>query len=164
MIDQGITPGGCCDQRDVAQAPSDAAAGHAPAAPALAPRSREGVRLPETHSGDAARAAPPRREDGDQTPPFVRSPFSRVPVVLFAGFAAASAVSLHHMDRLPALVLIAPGYLVQSWLFVRHRALGGPGYQATMIGVSAMAWTLLALAATRAVRYLLGLLSPRRAA
>jgi hypothetical protein len=62
---------------------------------------------------------------------------------LFALLAAASAASLDHMDSLPALLLIAPGYLVQAWLFVRHRALGGLGYDLTIIGTSAIFWTLL---------------------
>jgi uncharacterized iron-regulated membrane protein len=67
---------------------------------------------------------------------------------------AAAAFALHHMDSLPMLLLIAPGYLVQAWLFEAHRALGGFGYQATMVGVSALAWTLVILAITVPARYL----------
>lgn len=47
------------------------------------------------------------------------------------------------MDGVPALVVSAPGYFVQAWLFVRHRALGGLGHDLTIIGVSATVWTLL---------------------
>jgi hypothetical protein len=71
---------------------------------------------------------------------------------------AASAAALTHMDNVPAFIVIAPGYLVQAWLFETHRALGGFGYQATMVGVSALVWTLLILCpvvATRLVRHLL---------
>ena len=64
---------------------------------------------------------------------------------LFALSAAASAVALNHMDSVPGLVLIAPGYLVQAWLFVRHRALGGLGCDLTMVGASAVFWTVLVL-------------------
>ena len=70
---------------------------------------------------------------------------------------AASAAALTHMDNVPAFIVIAPGYLVQAWLFETHRALGGFGYQATMVGVSALVWTLLILslvAATRLLRHL----------
>jgi uncharacterized membrane protein len=66
----------------------------------------------------------------------------------------ASALALRHMDNLPAFILLAPGYLVQSWLFERHRALGGIGYQATMVGVSALVWTLIILCLTLAIRTL----------
>ena len=62
---------------------------------------------------------------------------------LFALAAAASAVSLDHTGSILALVVIAPGYLVQAWLFVRHRALGGVGCDLTMVGASAIVWTLL---------------------
>ena len=60
------------------------------------------------------------------------------------------------MDQPIALLLIAPGYLVQAWLFEAHRALGGMGYALTMITVSALTWTLLLLgllsAATKLLR------------
>ncbi|HWP37960.1 MAG TPA: hypothetical protein VNL18_10455 [Gemmatimonadales bacterium] len=62
---------------------------------------------------------------------------------LFAGMAFVSALGLQHTDHIPALVVLAPGYAVQSWLFVRDLALGGLGYRLTMIGVSALFWTLL---------------------
>jgi hypothetical protein len=57
------------------------------------------------------------------------------------------------MNSLLALVWIAPGYVVQAWLFETGRALGGLGYQVTMIGVSALWWTLVALGVVGAVRY-----------
>ena len=49
------------------------------------------------------------------------------------------------MDQPIALLLIAPGYVVQAWLFEVHRALGGVGYALTIVTVSALAWTLLLL-------------------
>src|SRR5207248_159859 len=58
-------------------------------------------------------------------------------------FAIAAAVAVRHMDNLLSFIVIAPGYLVQAWLFETHRALGGVGYQVTMVGVSALVWTLL---------------------
>ena len=64
----------------------------------------------------------------------------------------AAAVALNHMNTLPAFVAIAPGYLVQAWLFETHRALGGFGYQVTMVGVSAVVWTLIILSPALAVR------------
>jgi hypothetical protein len=57
------------------------------------------------------------------------------------------------MDSLPALLLIAPGYLVQAWLFERHRALGGWGYDLTIIGTSAIFWTLLFISVLSAGAY-----------
>src|SRR5216117_1817545 len=42
-------------------------------------------------------------------------------------------------------LLIVPGYVVQAWLFEAHRALGGTGYVVTMVGVSALVWTLILL-------------------
>ncbi len=66
-------------------------------------------------------------------------------------------------DRLPALVLIAPGYLVQAWLFETHRAFGGLGYQVTMVGVSTLVWTLVILSGVVTVRYIsIRLTSPPR--
>jgi len=56
------------------------------------------------------------------------------------------------MDNLPAFIVIAPGYRVQAWLFETHRALGGFGYQVTMVGVSALVWTLIILSLAVAVR------------
>lgn len=68
--------------------------------------------------------------------------------------SVAGAVALSHMNNVPAFIVIAPGYLVQAWLFETHRALGGFGYQATMVGVSAVAWTLIILSAAAAMRLL----------
>jgi len=56
------------------------------------------------------------------------------------------------MNTLPAFIAIAPGYVVQAWLFETHRALGGFGYQVTMVGVSAIVWTLIILSPVLAVR------------
>lgn len=80
-------------------------------------------------------------------------------LVLIALFATASTVALHHADSVPGLVVIAPGYLVQAWLFVRHRALGGLGCDLTMIGASAVFWTLLILGVFVAAEYILRRLS-----
>ena len=63
------------------------------------------------------------------------------------------------MDSVPGLVLIAPGYLVQAWLFVRHRALGGLGCDLTMIGASAIFWTVLVLSVLVIGKYVLHLLT-----
>ena len=57
----------CVINCDLARGSSHARARHAPAAPALAPRACEGVRLPETHRVNAPRATPPRPEAGCQT-------------------------------------------------------------------------------------------------
>lgn len=76
----------------------------------------------------------------------------------------ASAVALTHMDNLPAFILIAPGYLVQSWLFETHRALGGFGYQITMVGASALVWTLIILSPVVAVQFFRRLARRQRAA
>ncbi len=66
----------------------------------------------------------------------------------------AAAVALTHMNSLPAFIAIGPGYVVQAWLFETHRALGGFGYQVTMVGVSAIVWTLIILSPAVAVRLL----------
>jgi hypothetical protein len=71
-------------------------------------------------------------------------------IFVLSGIAAAVAVT--HMNSLPAFIMIAPGYLVQAWLFETHRALGGFGYQVTMVGVSALVWTLIVLSPAVAVR------------
>jgi len=68
------------------------------------------------------------------------------------------------MDNLPAFIMIAPGYLVQAWLFETHRALGGFGYQVTMVGVSALVWSLLILTLAVGVRLLRRLMRRPRAA
>lgn len=67
-------------------------------------------------------------------------------------FGVAAALALQHMDNLPAFLVLAPGYMVQAWLFEHHRALGGFGYRATMVGVSALVWTLIVLSLTLAAR------------
>jgi hypothetical protein len=66
----------------------------------------------------------------------------------------AATLALSHMNNLPAFIAIAPGYLVQAWLFETHRALGGFGYQVTMVGVSAVVWTLILLSPAVALRLL----------
>ena len=76
----------------------------------------------------------------------------------------AATVALSHMNNLPAFVAIAPGYLVQAWLFETHRALGGFGYQVTMVGVSAVVWTLIIISPAVALRLLRRLVRPGRAA
>ena len=85
-------------------------------------------------------------------------------VALLILTGVASAVALTHMDNLPAFIVIAPGYLVQAWLFESHRALGGIGYRVTMIGVSAVVWTVLILSLTLAVRLLRHLVRRQHAA
>jgi len=68
------------------------------------------------------------------------------------------------MNNLPAFIAIAPGYLIQAWLFETHHALGGVGYQVTMVGVSAVVWTLIILSPAVAVRVLRRLVRRARAA
>jgi len=68
------------------------------------------------------------------------------------------------MSTLPAFIAIAPGYLVQAWLFETHRARGSFGYQVTMVGVSAVVWTLIILSPAVAVRLLRRLVLRSRAA
>ncbi len=94
----------------------------------------------------------------DEDPPSIR----RLGALHFTGIAAA--VALTHMDNLPAFIMIAPGYLVQAWLFETHRALGGFGYQVTMVGVSALVWSLLILTLAVGVRLLRRLMRRPRAA
>lgn len=83
-------------------------------------------------------------------------------IVVFAGIAAAATLSVDHMDSIPALVVVAPGYVVQAWLFERHRALGGLGFRLTMIGVSALFWTLLLLGIAVVCKYLVARFSNRQ--
>jgi len=64
----------------------------------------------------------------------------------------AGAVAVTHMTSIPAYIMIAPGYVVQAWLFENHRALGGFGYQVTMVAVSALVWTVILLTPVIAVR------------
>ena len=85
-----------------------------------------------------------------------------VALLFFTGIA--SILALTHMNNLPAFIVIAPGYLVQAWLFETHRALGGFGYQATMVGVSTLVWTLIILSLILAVRHLLRFVRRWRAA
>jgi len=73
---------------------------------------------------------------------------------LFLLAAIAAAVAVTHMNSLSAFIVIAPGYLVQAWLFETHRALGGLGYQATVVGVSAVVWTFIILGLARTGRLL----------
>ena len=85
-------------------------------------------------------------------------------MALFILSVVAAGVALSHMDNLPAFIVIAPGYLVQAWLFETHRALGGFGYQVTMVGVSALVWTLIILSLAMAVRLVRRLVRSLRAA
>jgi hypothetical protein len=80
----------------------------------------------------------------------IRLRYLAIALLLLTSVAAALALS--HMNNLPAFIAIAPGYLVQAWLFETHRALGGFGYQATMVGVSAVVWTLIILSPAVALR------------
>ena len=66
----------------------------------------------------------------------------------------AGAVALTHLDNLPAYIVIAPGYLLQAWLFEHHHALGGFGYQVTMVGTSALVWTLILLSLLAGIRWI----------
>jgi hypothetical protein len=85
-------------------------------------------------------------------------------VVLFILSSTAAALAVTHMDNLPAFIVIGPGYLVQAWLFEHHRALGGAGYYLTMVGVSAVAWTVIILSPLAAIRTLRRLARRLRAA
>lgn len=79
-------------------------------------------------------------------------------LTLLALTGIAAALALTHMNNIPAYIVIAPGYLVQAWLFETHHALGGVGYQATMVGVSALVWTLIILGMTAAIRFMVRLI------
>ena len=84
--------------------------------------------------------------------------------LLFTLLVLASSRALNHMDQPLALLLIVPGYVVQAWLFEAHRALGGTGYVVTMVGVSALVWTLIILGVWALAAKLFRRLSqPRRA-
>lgn len=85
-----------------------------------------------------------------------------IAAALFVLFAVASAACIDHMDSVPALVLIAPGYLVQAWLFARHRALGGLGHDVTIAGTSALFWTACVISVFVAWKYLVRYFSHRR--
>ncbi len=92
----------------------------------------------------------------------VRLPYLAMALFILTGIAAA--VALTRMNNLPAFIVMAPGYLVQAWLFETHRALGGFGYQVTMVGVSALVWTLIILSLVVGVRLLRRLVRRPRAA
>ena len=94
----------------------------------------------------------------------MKVPFRQAVTFAFALALVASALAFTHMDSLPAYLVIAPGYLVQAWLFERHWALGGAGYAATMIGVSTLFWTALFLAIGWVARHVARRLSRGRAA
>ncbi len=84
--------------------------------------------------------------------------------LLFTLLVLASSRALSHMDQPLALLLLVPGYVVQAWLFEAHRALGGTGYMVTMVGVSALVWTLIILGVWALAAKLFRRLSqPRRA-
>lgn len=91
-------------------------------------------------------------------------PLRYVAVMTFVATGFASVVALNHMDRIASFILIAPGYLVQAWLFQANRALGGLGYQLTIIGVSAIFWTMVVVAAAGSARHLIRRARRRRAA
>ena len=70
-------------------------------------------------------------------------PISKPRILVLILSSVAAVIALTHMNNLPAFVIIGPGYVVQAWLFEHHLALGGFGYQATMVSVSAVVWTLI---------------------
>jgi hypothetical protein len=75
-----------------------------------------------------------------------------IAVTTFVATALLCAAALHQTESIPALILMAPGWIVQAWLFKSDRALGGLGYQATVVGVSALFWTLLVVGGAGAIR------------
>src|SRR2546422_10979222 len=92
----------------------------------------------------------------------IRLGYIAMALLLLTGIAASVAVT--HMNTLPAFIAIAPGYLVQAWLFETHRALGGFGYQVTMGGGFAGVGTLIIFSGAGAVGLLWRLVRPARAA
>jgi len=78
-------------------------------------------------------------------------------LAVFLGTTLAAILAFTHFDNIPAYIVIAPGYLVQAWLFEAHHALGGFGYQATMVGVSALVWGLILLSLAAAFRFMIRL-------
>jgi uncharacterized membrane protein len=84
-------------------------------------------------------------------------------LALFILSGVAATLALTHMNNLAAFIVIGPGYAVQAWLFETHRALGGLGYAATMVGVSALVWTLIALSLVVVVRRVRWLVRRRQA-
>ena len=85
----------------------------------------------------------------------IRLRYLAIALLILTGTAAALALT--HLNNLLAFIVIGPGYLVQAWLFETHRALGGFGYDVTMVGVAALVWTLIILTPALAVRLLRGL-------
>ena len=83
---------------------------------------------------------------------------TRIALPLLALTGTAASVAVTHMNNIPAYIVIAPGYLVQAWLFETHHALGGVGYRATMVGVSALVWTLILLGMTAGIRLMVRLI------
>ena len=77
---------------------------------------------------------------------------SKTFLVVLVLAVVASSIAVTHMNNLPAFVVIGPGYLVQAWLFEHHLALGGFGYLATMVSVSALVWTLFIVGLVGAAR------------
>src|SRR2546425_11911696 len=84
-----------------------------------------------------------------------------IAVALLLLISIVAAVALTHMNNLPAFIAIAPGYLVQAWLFETHRALGGFCYTVMSGGVAGVGWELFILSPALAVR--LGRRPPRPA-
>ena len=76
----------------------------------------------------------------------------------------AAVIAVNHMNTLLAFVVIGPGYLVQAWLFEHHLALGGFGYRATMVSVSALVWTLIIVSLVGVGRLVGRLIRGKRAA
>jgi hypothetical protein len=91
----------------------------------------------------------------------IRLRYLALTLLVLTGLAAAAALA--HMNSIPAFIMIAPGYVVQAWLFESHQALGGFGYQVTMVGVSALVWTLILLSPVVAVRLIRRLVRRPRA-
>jgi hypothetical protein len=75
-----------------------------------------------------------------------------VAATAFVATGLLCAATLHQTESIPVLILIAPGWVVQAWLFKSDRALGGLGYQATIVGVSALFWTLLVVGSAVTIR------------
>lgn len=80
--------------------------------------------------------------------------WARLALILLLFTGGAAILALTHLDNLPAYIVIAPGYLVQAWLFETHHALGGLGYDATMVGVSALVWTMILFSLVVGTRFL----------
>ena len=87
----------------------------------------------------------------------------RIFLIVLLLSCVAAAIAVTHMNTLTAFVVIGPGYLVQAWLFEHHLALGGFGYQATIVTVSALVWTLIIAGTVRVGRMVGRLLRARRA-